>query len=167
VGIFISSDPLSIRGGFNTYAYVHDPNAWVDVFGLEGDQGFLFRGDNGYHLGDDVGLPLGSEADIETPWEHVRRESRGETSRFTSYSEKRNKAAKFGKTTKVSMADLKALEAEGKIKIHTPESVAEMMKSSTDKKIKRDANNVKQIMANNAEILIEGTIPGNLIKACN
>ncbi len=33
-GTFISQDPISILGGFNIYAYVHDVNSWVDVFGL-------------------------------------------------------------------------------------------------------------------------------------
>lgn len=33
-GTFISSDPISIEGGFNVYAYVHDSNVWVDPFGL-------------------------------------------------------------------------------------------------------------------------------------
>jgi RHS repeat-associated protein len=33
-GRYTSSDPIGISGGFNTYAYVHDPNTWVDVLGL-------------------------------------------------------------------------------------------------------------------------------------
>lgn len=33
-GNYISPDPLSIAGGLNTYAYVQDPNRWVDIFGL-------------------------------------------------------------------------------------------------------------------------------------
>ncbi|WP_306354299.1 RHS repeat domain-containing protein, partial [Flavobacterium sp. '19STA2R22 D10 B1'] len=33
-GIFISQDPVSIAGGLNVYAYVHDPNTWVDTMGL-------------------------------------------------------------------------------------------------------------------------------------
>lgn len=65
------------------------------------------------------------------------------------------------------MTDLKALEAEGKIKIHTPESVAEMMKNSGDKKLIKDANNVKQIMSKNGESLIEGTIDKSHIKSCH
>ena len=32
--LYVSQDPLSILGGLNIYAYVHDPNAWVDEFGL-------------------------------------------------------------------------------------------------------------------------------------
>ncbi|OQP58087.1 hypothetical protein A3860_07095 [Niastella vici] len=34
-GLYISADPLSVTGGFNIYAYVHDTNNWVDIFGLE------------------------------------------------------------------------------------------------------------------------------------
>jgi RHS repeat-associated protein len=33
-GTYISQDPISVAGGLNTYAYVTDPNAWVDEFGL-------------------------------------------------------------------------------------------------------------------------------------
>jgi RHS repeat-associated protein len=33
-GCFISSDPVGLIGGLNTYAYVHDPNTWVDTMGL-------------------------------------------------------------------------------------------------------------------------------------
>ncbi|WP_221400593.1 RHS repeat-associated core domain-containing protein [Apibacter mensalis] len=36
-GIFISSDPISILGGLNTYAYVSDSNSFTDVFGLSPD----------------------------------------------------------------------------------------------------------------------------------
>ncbi|WP_206183386.1 RHS repeat domain-containing protein [Treponema pedis] len=35
-GTYISQDPISIAGGLNVYAYVHDPNSWVDVLGLRG-----------------------------------------------------------------------------------------------------------------------------------
>ncbi|MFJ1430571.1 RHS repeat-associated core domain-containing protein [Capnocytophaga canimorsus] len=35
-GTYISQDPISILGGFNIYAYVHDVNGWVDIFGLSG-----------------------------------------------------------------------------------------------------------------------------------
>lgn len=102
-----------------------------------------------------------------TLWEHVRRPSNGESSIFTLFTDKKGIAEKFGKTSKVSMTDLKALEAEGKIKIHTPESVAEMMKNSGDKKLIKDANNVKQIMSKNGESLIEGTIDKSHIKSCH
>lgn len=33
-GLYISKDPLSVLGGFNVYSYAHDPNAWIDAFGL-------------------------------------------------------------------------------------------------------------------------------------
>ncbi|NII29532.1 hypothetical protein HB364_30915 [Pseudoflavitalea sp. X16] len=33
-GSYISQDPIRSSGGTALYAYVHDPNAWIDVFGL-------------------------------------------------------------------------------------------------------------------------------------
>ncbi|VYT90657.1 hypothetical protein [Metakosakonia massiliensis] len=33
-GRYISQDPVSVRGGINTYAYVPDPLGWVDPLGL-------------------------------------------------------------------------------------------------------------------------------------
>lgn len=35
-GRYISQDPISIRGGLNTYSYVFDPLAWIDPLGLDG-----------------------------------------------------------------------------------------------------------------------------------
>lgn len=34
IGNYISQDPIRLAGGDNFYAYVHNPNAWIDVFGL-------------------------------------------------------------------------------------------------------------------------------------
>lgn len=32
--MYISQDPISIAGGLNVYAYVHDTNSWIDPLGL-------------------------------------------------------------------------------------------------------------------------------------
>jgi hypothetical protein len=32
--MYISQDPIRLNGGIDLYSYVHDPNSWVDVFGL-------------------------------------------------------------------------------------------------------------------------------------
>ena len=36
-GTYISQDPISIAGGLNVYAYVHDSNTLTDIFGLSPD----------------------------------------------------------------------------------------------------------------------------------
>lgn len=170
-GVYISQDPIGLKGGQELYAYVHDSNTFVDVLGLNG--GSVFRGDVGYN-GGDIGSPLGnSGADITTPWEHTRMGDNptGKTSAFKSFTTNSKTASFFGagkmsNVSKVSMADLRKLEAEGKIKIHTPQSVADMMKKSGNKKLRIDANNVKQIMEKNGEILVEGVVDKSLIKSC-
>jgi uncharacterized protein RhaS with RHS repeats len=32
--MYLSQDPIGLLGGSNLYGYVHDPNSWVDIFGL-------------------------------------------------------------------------------------------------------------------------------------
>ena len=46
MGIYISSDPIGLVGGFNTYAYVKDTNTWVDVLGLSGELVYQLIRDN-------------------------------------------------------------------------------------------------------------------------
>lgn len=38
-GAYISQDPITLFGGIQLYSYVHDPNAWVDEYGLAGELG--------------------------------------------------------------------------------------------------------------------------------
>nr|WP_315034741.1 RHS repeat-associated core domain-containing protein [uncultured Chryseobacterium sp.] len=37
-GLYISKDPINIDGGLNIYAYVHNSNIYIDVFGLAGQR---------------------------------------------------------------------------------------------------------------------------------
>ncbi len=152
-----------IRDNVYSIGMVASPEKWVDKHFTSGK---AFRGDDTYK-GGDLGIPMGGNADIKTPWEHVRRPSSGETSLFTSFSGTRGKVLKFtkkGKVFKVSLEDLKKLELENMIKMHTPDLVRDLMKNSGNKRLKKDANNVFEIMRKNNEMLIEGQIPGSFIK---
>ncbi|POR19878.1 hypothetical protein BWK58_14200 [Flavobacterium columnare] len=147
---------------FDLYMKASEPKKVVDDF----TPGKVYRADDFYKSGD-IGIKLGGKADIMTPWEHVRRPSKGETSLFTSFSELRGKVLKFtkkGKVYSIDFEDLKRLEFEGLIKIHTPNSVKQMMLNSANKRLLKDANNVFEIMNKNKEILIEGLIPQSTIK---
>lgn len=73
------------------------------------------------------------------------------------------KFTKNNKIFKVPWKALQQLETEGKIRIYTPEDVAEIISQHPKKKIRRKANDIKAAMEKNGEILIEGQIPGNVI----
>jgi uncharacterized protein RhaS with RHS repeats len=34
MGCYLSQDPIGLNGGAALYAYVHDPNSWIDPLGL-------------------------------------------------------------------------------------------------------------------------------------
>lgn len=162
-GSYISADPLGFQNGPSPYTYARDPIHERDPYGLK----FLFRGDD-FYSGGPVGRPLGSDADITTAWEHVRRKS-NETSIFTSFAEDRKSAAKFtdgNNIYKVDLDRIRQLEADGVIKTYTPDEIFDMMRNSADTKIRRDASNVRDIMRKNKEILVEGQIPEDDVKKC-
>jgi len=128
---------------------------------------YLFRGDNNY-TGGPIGRPLGSLADISTPWEHVRKES-CQTSLFTSFTIRRRNAEKFAKSSqiiKVSVSDLNILQQQGLLKIYDLEEVVSLMQNHPQKRVQRDAKNVQQILRKNGEILIEGQLPASIISPC-
>jgi RHS repeat-associated protein len=162
---FISPDLIGLLGGLNIYLYAINPTNWSDPFGFASSH--LFRGDNNYS-GGPVGRPLGSSADVTTPWDHVRKES-NQTSIFTSFSTTRNSTKKFASENnivKVSLSDINDLQQRGIIKVHSPDDVAEMMRNHPDRRVRKDANNVRQIMQKNNEVLIEGEIPESVITKC-
>jgi hypothetical protein len=136
---------------------------------------YLFRADDRYTLGDPIGFHLDSDAaqqaDIQTPWEHVLDKEPGQTSRYVSFSQAiklqsgggAQKFTKKGKILKLDWASLKDLEIQGKLRLCTSGQVAEMMEQHSKKKIRKQANNVKEAMEKNGEILVEGQIPGHLL----
>jgi hypothetical protein len=136
---------------------------------------YLFRADDNYKMGNPVGIELDSEeattADIQNPLDHVLNKESEQTSRYVSFSNAitikggggPKKFTKKNKILKIAWEALQQLEAEGIIKIYTPEQVAEMVRQNPKKKISRQANNLKAAMEKNGEILIEGQIPGDII----
>ncbi|WP_345739093.1 RHS repeat-associated core domain-containing protein, partial [Capnocytophaga sputigena] len=160
-GAYISQDPIGLASANPTlYGYVGDPNILIDFFGL--DSKFLFRADDNYR-GGDIGNPLGEkDADIKDLYTHIQDKKTDETSIYTSFSENRSKVTpKFGSVViKVSLDELRKLEAEGKIKIYTPEDVESIVGGKKGK-------NAAKTMRNNNEVLIEGNIPKSLIQRCN
>jgi len=46
VGIYISQDPTRLAGGHKLHGYVHDPNKYLDIFGLECKPGYHYRQGN-------------------------------------------------------------------------------------------------------------------------
>ena len=52
--MYISQDPIKLDGGLTLYSYVHDPNSWLDVFGLngcpEGRAGCVIAEENGVRI---------------------------------------------------------------------------------------------------------------------
>ena len=136
---------------------------------------YLFRADDNYKIGNSIGFELDSEeaiaADIQNPWVHVLDKESTQTSRYISFSSAiaikggggSQKFTKKNKIIKVLWEVLQQLKTNGKIRIYTPEDVAEIISQHPKKKIRRKANDVKAAMEKNGEILIEGQIPGSVV----
>jgi RHS repeat-associated protein len=130
---------------------------------------YVYRGDDNYRLGRPIGYPLDSQeaanADIQAPWDHVRRDRTSQTSRFLSFSYSKKSAEFFGsRVYKVKYKQLLVLEAEGEIRILTRDQIVQTMLNSGDRDLIKDAPNVNQIMLKHQELLIEGQIPGGVLK---
>jgi hypothetical protein len=130
------------------------------------DFSYLFRGDD-YYAGGPVGFVLDSEeakaADIQTPWEHVGKES-NESSRFTSFSTTKKGASTFGsRIYKVPVLNVHYLMSTQQIKLYYPETVEAMMRSHPSKSVWKNAKNAPATMRRNDEVLVEGQIPGSLM----
>ena len=142
---------------------------------ITSEKSYLFRADDNYTKGDPVGFELASvdiqKAEIQDFKEHVLDKESGQTSRYVSFSTAiaipggggSRRFTKKNKIFKVALEALQNLEAEGKIRIYTPEKVAELISQHPKKKIRNLANDVKTAMEKNGEIIIEGQIPGYLI----
>ncbi|WP_319004958.1 RHS repeat domain-containing protein [Flavobacterium frigoritolerans] len=64
-GVYLSQDPIRLKGGFQLYNFVSDTNWWVDLFGLTGTYIFVF--DSGhYYIGKGPIDRSGASQDIRT-----------------------------------------------------------------------------------------------------
>jgi hypothetical protein len=130
---------------------------------------YLFRGDAGY-AGGPVGLPLDSPearaADIQDPADHVLRKASARTSIFVSFTTKLAVADRFGgdrrSVLKVAVVALQQLESAGTIRMWTPEATWASLRQA-GKKAAKHATATRDAMRRNAEVLIEGQIPEDVI----
>ncbi len=129
--------------------------------------GHYFRGDDTYRHPDPIGFPRGTPGLTHTkPWTHVMNKRSSDTSRYTSWATERAAAAKFSKASpkrvyKTKRADVAALAPT--VAVWTPDDVvAELKKQKA--KIKKRYSGVKLNMTKNKEVLLEGQIPGNIVK---
>lgn len=146
-------------------------------------KGYLFRGDGLFQPGDDIGFELNSSeadaADIQTPWEHVQDKRPGKSSRYTSFATTLKSAKKFAeaiieeqgkkviKKSQVFKAvwdTLEQLQTQGVIRIYTSEDIKAKMSVHEEKLVRDNSKNIYKNMTKNDEVLIEGQIPGEILK---
>lgn len=134
------------------------------------DRHYLFRGDDAYRDGP-IGLVLGEEADgadIQDFAEHVLRKETRRTSRYVSFSEEIKIARRFTSAEddrhvrKVALDRLRELEAQGVIGVWDPDRVFAALKEGPQK-LARKAQDVRNAMRRNREILIEGQVPAEIV----
>jgi hypothetical protein len=131
---------------------------------------YVFRGDE-FYRGGPLGLPLGSEeartAQVQNPADHVLRKESGKESIFTSFTARVAIAERFGGKArailKVEGVILSQLAADGAIKILSPEDVQQLLRSA-GKKLTKYATATRDAMRRNAEILVEGQIPADVVQ---
>jgi hypothetical protein len=133
----------------------------------------MYRGDKNHKPGSGpIGKPIDStlsEAEkARIAADHVKQKINSKDSIFTSWSTSaiiaRDKfaAGDSNRTTKVKRKEIEELEAQGQIKTYSPEQIGALMSSSTDQKLKKQANAVVQQMKRNREILVEGVIRASM-----
>ena len=138
-----------------------------------GSRTYIFRGDESYRggtIGRDLG-PEADEADIQDFATHVLRKDSSRSSRFTSFTTELKIARSIFTSAndnrfvvKLELSSLRELESKGRLNIWEPDLVFERLSQSPGKMAKRAAD-VRTAMRRNREVLIEGQVPGELVKS--
>lgn len=127
------------------------------------------------YCGGAIGRTLGAEADaadIQDFAEHVLRKESNRTSRCVSFTQDFKIARSFTTASdnrsirKAELAALRALEAQGEIRVWDPDLVAAAL-AAGPRKLAKPAADVRAAMVRNSEILIEGQIPVGLLSPTN
>lgn len=112
-------------------------------------------------------------------WEHVQDKRPGQSSRYTSFATTLKSAKKFAEAVieqqgkkviknsqifKAAWEAIEELQIQGAIRTYTPEDVRAIMSVHKEKKVRDNSKNIYKNMTKNDEVLIEGQIPGELLK---
>jgi hypothetical protein len=169
------SDPAADGGAKSAAAGdAVDQTAPAETIGDAAARRYVFRGDDSYRNGA-IGRALGAEADaadIQDFAEHILRKEPNRTSRYVSFTQDVKVARRFTTACdnrfvrKADLAALRALEAQGEIRVWGPDQVEAGLARGPRKLAKRAAD-VRAAMVRNSEILIEGQIPGGVLTTTN
>lgn len=164
-GVYISPDPIGFAGGWNSYAYVKDTNAYIDVWGWED---IWFRA---LHPNDMTTLDAGDgiipkdPGASETPMSHVLNGSTdGYADQYISLTKERSFAERWARKsgTEVAEIDLDKLN-NSKLDLSTAEGRLEHLGDVSRAAPGSDLHKANKYAKGAKELLVEGTIPNEAV----